>query len=276
MTHPVPQTVAASTRSALLAHPALDDCAVAVRQRPDGVAETVAYVVRRFAVADGDLRAHLAAAGVPGAATFVPVSAIPYLPDGRPDLGALAAQPLADSTVAAAWEALVRGTAGVSHVAALVREPRAVETPLHVDDLLARELRPGRRRSSHAESSEPALEQPPADAALESGGRRPAIADGGALPPEEPGAPEVLSDVLCRTALGGRRARRGLTYVAADGSERYQSYGDLLGYAEQLLAGLQGLGLAPGDRVLLLLPQHRDFIPAFWACVLGGFVPVPL
>src|SRR6185436_10367359 len=103
-----------------------------------------------------------------------------------------------------------------------------------------------------------------------------ALADGGPLPPDDPIAPAVLSDVLCRAAIGGRRARRGLTYVASDGSERYQSYGDLLGYAEQLLAGLREMGLAPGDRVLLLLPQHRDFLPAFWACVLGGFVPVPV
>src|SRR6185436_3673149 len=102
-----------------------------------------------------------------------------------------------------------------------------------------------------------------------------ALADGGPLPPDDPSGPAALSDVLCRAAIGGRRARRGLTYVAADGSERYQSYGNLLGYAEQLLAGLRGMGLAPGDRVLLLLPQHRDFLPAFWACVLGGFVPVP-
>jgi hypothetical protein len=76
MTPPVPQTAIASTRSALLAHPALDDCAVAVRHGPGGP-ETVAYVVRRFAVADDELRAHLAADGVSGTTTFVPVAAIP-------------------------------------------------------------------------------------------------------------------------------------------------------------------------------------------------------
>jgi hypothetical protein len=162
MTHPVSQTALASTQSALLAHPALEDCAVAVRQRPDAGAETVAYVVRRFPVAEDELRAHLAARGVTTAATFVSVAAIPYLPDGCPDVGALTAQPLADVAIAAEWEALVRGVAGVSHVAALVREPRPVETTLHVDDLLAPELRSGRRRAESAARQQSAVGGSPA------------------------------------------------------------------------------------------------------------------
>ena len=40
--------------------------------------------------------------------------------------------------------------------------------------------------------------------------------------------------------------------------------------------GLRALGLRPGDRVILQLERTRDFIPGFWGCVLGGFVPSPI
>jgi acyl-CoA synthetase (AMP-forming)/AMP-acid ligase II/NAD(P)-dependent dehydrogenase (short-subunit alcohol dehydrogenase family) len=42
------------------------------------------------------------------------------------------------------------------------------------------------------------------------------------------------------------------------------------------LQGCEGRGLCSGDRVLFLLPTSDAFLPAFWACVLGGMTPVPL
>ena len=45
---------------------------------------------------------------------------------------------------------------------------------------------------------------------------------------------------------------------------------------QQILAGLRKLGVKPQDKVIFQLERDRDFIPAFWGCVLGGFVPVPL
>ncbi|WP_243729356.1 non-ribosomal peptide synthetase [Paludibacterium purpuratum] len=53
-------------------------------------------------------------------------------------------------------------------------------------------------------------------------------------------------------------------------------YPALLKYAQQMLAGLQAQGLKPGDKIALLLEQSGDFIPAFWACILGGYIPCPL
>lgn len=54
------------------------------------------------------------------------------------------------------------------------------------------------------------------------------------------------------------------------------SYAELLDEASRLLAGLRGLGLAAGDKVVLQLAANREFVVALWACVLGGFVSVPL
>ncbi|HAJ92196.1 MAG TPA: hypothetical protein DCO71_06225 [Gammaproteobacteria bacterium] len=46
--------------------------------------------------------------------------------------------------------------------------------------------------------------------------------------------------------------------------------------AKAILAALQDSGISPGHKLVLQLSAHRDFIPAFWACLIGGIVPVPL
>ncbi|MGW2642377.1 alpha/beta fold hydrolase [Streptomyces sp. NPDC001348] len=55
-----------------------------------------------------------------------------------------------------------------------------------------------------------------------------------------------------------------------------QSYPELLDAARSVLTGLREHSLAPGDKVVLLLENPREFLAAFWACQLGGFVPCPM
>src|SRR5262249_47253996 len=83
-----------------------------------------------------------------------------------------------------------------------------------------------------------------------------------------------LSTVLLEAAQN--EPSHGITYEAPDGTELHQSYGELLNEAAAILGGLRARGLTPGDHVLLQIPDNRDLIPAFWGCVLGGVVPVPL
>ena len=52
------------------------------------------------------------------------------------------------------------------------------------------------------------------------------------------------------------------------------SYGDLLQRAERILGGLCAVGLVPSEKVILQLVGNDEILEAFWACVLGGFVPV--
>jgi acyl-CoA synthetase (AMP-forming)/AMP-acid ligase II/acyl carrier protein len=44
----------------------------------------------------------------------------------------------------------------------------------------------------------------------------------------------------------------------------------------RIAAGLRELGVRPARPVVLLIEDTVDFVPAFWACVRGGFLPVPL
>ena len=98
-----------------------------------------------------------------------------------------------------------------------------------------------------------------------------AISDGGILN-KGTDIPIRLSEILERVAL----TEKGVVYIQSDGSEYFQPYRDLLQEANRILSGLRKRGLKPQDKVIFQIDKGQDFIPAFWGCVLGGFVPVPI
>jgi acyl-CoA synthetase (AMP-forming)/AMP-acid ligase II/thioesterase domain-containing protein/acyl carrier protein len=85
-----------------------------------------------------------------------------------------------------------------------------------------------------------------------------------------------LADLLLRAAKTFEHA--GVYAVSGERSQdvAFLSYPMLLTEAQHILGGLQACAPTPESRCALLLERPRDFIPAFWACVLGGFVPCPL
>jgi acyl-CoA synthetase (AMP-forming)/AMP-acid ligase II len=101
-------------------------------------------------------------------------------------------------------------------------------------------------------------------------GRTPAYASGGALRIPE-GSPATLTDALL---LRAEERQRGILYVQKEGSEEFQSYAQLITEARCVLSGLRAIGLKPGDRVILQIPDLKNHFTTFWACVLGGFTPV--
>jgi acyl-CoA synthetase (AMP-forming)/AMP-acid ligase II/thioesterase domain-containing protein len=70
----------------------------------------------------------------------------------------------------------------------------------------------------------------------------------------------------------------GVRYLHDDAIDNsaFQDYGSLLRSARRVLGGLHARRLPAGSNIALLLERSADFIPAFWACVLGGYVPCPL
>ncbi|MBF0287241.1 MAG: SDR family NAD(P)-dependent oxidoreductase [SAR324 cluster bacterium] len=90
---------------------------------------------------------------------------------------------------------------------------------------------------------------------------------------QEANAPVCLSEILERAA---RDSEKGLVFVQRDGSELFQSYQELLEDALRILAGLRKQGVKPSDKIILQVEGAKDYIPAFWGCILGGFVPVPI
>lgn len=86
--------------------------------------------------------------------------------------------------------------------------------------------------------------------------------------------PATLADVLLNAA--SLPSPHALVTVHRDGSETPLSYPGLLARARGLLAALQAQGLSPGQAVLSQVGASARQLEVFWACVLGGLVPVLL
>ncbi|CDG87896.1 AMP-binding protein [Xenorhabdus bovienii] len=70
----------------------------------------------------------------------------------------------------------------------------------------------------------------------------------------------------------------GLHFISGEKAEKSTliTYPELLVEAQSILGGIRSHAPTPNIHVILLLEHAHDFIPAFWACVLGGYVPCPI
>ncbi|CAJ4380583.1 non-ribosomal peptide synthetase [Burkholderia pseudomallei] len=89
-------------------------------------------------------------------------------------------------------------------------------------------------------------------------------------------SPPNIVDLLLRAAR--LHPHTGVRFIAAESEHKgaFVTYPELLDEARRILGGLRARGYRSGMKVALLLEHASDFIPAFWACALGGFVPCPL
>ena len=83
---------------------------------------------------------------------------------------------------------------------------------------------------------------------------------------------QSLAEILSRN----RGAAGFIEYIDAQDDRRRVSFADLEAHALGVLHHFQKLGMQPGDEVILFTPSTEQFIDGFWACQLGGFVPVPV
>ena len=201
-------------------------------------------------------------AGVAKVDVLTEVTRLPLRPDGSLDSASLATLPVVSPA------ALDRAREHLAHralPAALVRVP--VEVPasrVHLSSVL-----PGWSGAVETALSDALLAT---DTPRDDGPLPPALASGGPLV-VDPAAPKTLTEALIRTA-GRWGDDRGVTYVAEDGAEDHQGYATLLHEARCVLTGLRAAGFARGDRVMHQLDDLRHHYTSFWACVLGGMIPV--
>ena len=69
---------------------------------------------------------------------------------------------------------------------------------------------------------------------------------------------------------------RGIRFIAGAGRETVLPYAGLAAVAGRIQAALRARGLKPGDEVVIALADPETFVPAFWGCLLGRMVPVPV
>ena len=84
--------------------------------------------------------------------------------------------------------------------------------------------------------------------------------------------PKTLSRALSQAA----ETAQSIVFLDDRGEEKPVTYKSLKENAEQVLASLQKMGVQPGKAVVLQLDGLEEFLTSFWACVLGGLVPVPV
>src|SRR5512139_2648809 len=80
--------------------------------------------------------------------------------------------------------------------------------------------------------------------------------------------PEMLDDRA--------RGTGAIVYLEGEGSEKTLSYANLRKRALGILFHLQRVGARPGDFLILHVASNEQFIDAYWACLYGGIVPVPV
>ncbi|NEQ77462.1 MAG: SDR family NAD(P)-dependent oxidoreductase [Okeania sp. SIO2C9] len=205
---------------------------------------------------------------MPGA--YVPMSSLPLTYKGKVDEVALGRFPVIDDNVVQQWEAKLKAVPEIEQVAVVVQQKTLKLPPLHISDLL-----PSEQMKLPNHGATPVVEKssPTTELQTQSTSRNPAISEGEPIKwPKD--APTTLAQALERAAQ--EHGDTSLIYIHSDGEVITQTYSELWVEAQRLLGGLRQLGLKPQDKVIFQLESNQDFISAFWGCVLGGFVPVPV
>jgi len=88
---------------------------------------------------------------------------------------------------------------------------------------------------------------------------------------------ELSPKTLCELLVNQKDQReKGVNFIVAATRTIFLSYHQLYHDALSLLGYLQHKGLKPGDELVLQLEEGQQFIQYFWACILGGIIPVPV
>jgi len=250
----------------------VDDCVVIKKQTKKLKEELVAYIVPSGLFAPEQILAHLQTILpnelIPTA--FVPISTIPLTDLGQIDEIALASLEVIDSDVMQNLEKQIESLSKIERVAVVVEPVVKNIPPLHLEDLLT-ETATNFDDKNQEEIPLTTHSQKIEDKKLSSS-KKLAISHGEPLP-YFPDAPKNLVEVLQKAA---ENSPKSIIYIKSDGSEKIQSYRELWQDAQRIVAGLRKIGLKPQDKVIFQLEDNQDFISAFWGCVLGGFVPVPV
>ena len=201
---------------------------------------------------------------------YVPLSSLPLTLKGKVDEVALARFSVIDDNLVQRWETQLRALPEIEQIAVVVQPKTPHLPPLHLSDLL-----PSESIGLADNDATPVEEKSAPDTQVKtnSTSRKPAISTGEPLQWRQ-NAPTTLTQALQQAAQ--QHSNTSIIYIQPDGEVTTQTYSELWVEAQRIVGGLRQLGLKPQDKVIFQLQANQDFISAFWGCVLGGFVPVPV
>ncbi|TCS39449.1 amino acid adenylation domain-containing protein [Paucimonas lemoignei] len=253
----------------LLQMPGMQDCHIMVRTHPGKGHQLVAYMVCDGEMPDEEAsNAYLTEGGMHGVSLLacVKVPAIPLTRHGAINARQLQKLAVHNQATLKNWAQEVASNTKVRQAILLEQAAEDAQSVSHLFDLLPPEARgmtaattPQVRKAKKGDN------RPVSDV--------PAVIISDAII-GTPHQPAVLADMLIHTAMS--HPDRGISFYYADNSTAELSYPELLHRAQCVLSGLRGTGIAAGDKVIFQFARSEDFIAAFWACALGGFIPVPI
>lgn len=71
-------------------------------------------------------------------------------------------------------------------------------------------------------------------------------------------------------------ASKGITFIQGSAKERYLPYAELYAEAQRKLRVLRAHKIRRGAEIVLSVEDNFAFVTAFWACLYGGLIPVPV
>ncbi|MEH2207655.1 MAG: SDR family NAD(P)-dependent oxidoreductase [Nostoc sp.] len=264
--------------TALLTHPEIEECRVLIRETETADMWLVAYIVASGKCSLAQLNAYLQ---VHSPNTILPqsyvwLSRLPLTCEGLIDDRRLTDLVAIDMDLVNRWESSLRSLPSINQVSVIVQDQTKQLPPLHVWDLLgnpqATKLNFKLEDSGEKLKSDGVNQQFEPSQSQISQSKAKAISHGEPLQLATDATTNLVK-LLQRAAL---QSSKGVSYIQPDDTCQNQSYENLLDAAQRILAGLRKLGLVPQDRILFQFDQPQDFIPAFWGCILGGFIPIPL
>ncbi|NLD48408.1 MAG: AMP-binding protein [Clostridiaceae bacterium] len=69
---------------------------------------------------------------------------------------------------------------------------------------------------------------------------------------------------------------KGIIFINGENDEEFVSYKELYNNALGILGYLQEAGVNQGNELLFQIDDNRAFVEIFWACLLGGIIPIPV
>jgi amino acid adenylation domain-containing protein/non-ribosomal peptide synthase protein (TIGR01720 family) len=69
---------------------------------------------------------------------------------------------------------------------------------------------------------------------------------------------------------------KGILFIERSDHEEFLSYKDLYASALDALYLFQAKGIKPKDELVFQIESNKTFIVTFWACIIGGIIPIPI
>ncbi|MBU2985630.1 amino acid adenylation domain-containing protein [Saccharophagus degradans] len=85
-----------------------------------------------------------------------------------------------------------------------------------------------------------------------------------------------MHSTLVESLLAAAKTDKGIIFVTSEKDEDILLYSVLLNNAKCILNRLREMNVEKGDEVVFQFWSLKNFICTYWACLLGGYVPVPL